>query len=70
MIWTRIIGVVLVLLAAWQIYRGRFSSADDVGGSIRVDRAKTPGRFWLTVAAEVVIGALMIFGVFDSLIPS
>ena len=66
--WNRIIGVVLLLLAAWQLYKGRFSTADDFGHSETFDRSARPIRFWITVVAELILGALFLLGVFDSLL--
>ena len=61
--WARIVGVVIVLYAAFVIYRGRLTSGDDYGSTWVVTRAEKPVQFWLTVIGMFVIAALLIFQV-------
>ena len=61
--WSTIIGVVLVLYAAFVIYRGRLTSGDDYGSTWVVTRAEKPVQFWLSVIGMLVIAALLIFHV-------
>jgi 23S rRNA maturation mini-RNase III len=65
MTWPRVIGVLLLGLAAYQLIRGRYSTSDDYGSSDVVDRNKNPVRYWITVGAEAVLGVLMLVGVIN-----
>jgi hypothetical protein len=61
--WPRIIGVILIGLAIYQLARGRYMTGDDYGNSDIVDRSKNPVQFWLAVVLEVTLGLLMLLGV-------
>lgn len=62
--WTRIIGIVVALYAAYVIYRGRISLSDDYGHTGWIERSEKPVRFWLSVAFMLVVAAILIFNVF------
>ncbi len=57
----RLIGVVLVLLAGYNIYKGRVTVGDDHSTSF-VTRAEKPVYFWLVIAAELILAAVLIVG--------
>ena len=61
--WTRIIGVLLALYAAYSIYRGRVVAGDE-DSSTYIERVKHPVRFWISVAFMLVVAATLIFNVF------
>ncbi|MBI3739545.1 MAG: hypothetical protein HY258_10910 [Chloroflexi bacterium] len=64
-LWARIIGGVLVLYAAFVIYRGRISISDDYSRSSEwLQRSEKPVQFWFAVGVILVIAALLIFNVF------
>ena len=65
MIWSRIIGVLVALLAFRTIYKGRLMTSDDYGNSEVIDRAKSPVWFWIVVAGQFVLAALLILNVFN-----
>jgi uncharacterized membrane protein YfcA len=57
-------GVALVLLAGYQVYRGRISSMDDMQRTSTVSRTTKPVYFWLLIFVEVLLGILFLLGVF------
>ncbi len=57
------IGGALVLLAGYNIYKGRVSVGDD-SNTTWVRRSEKPVYFWLVVAAELILAGLFIFRVF------
>jgi hypothetical protein len=61
--WTRIIGLLLALYAAYSIYRGRVIAGDE-GSSTYIERARHPVRFWISVAFMLVAAGLLMFNVF------
>ena len=62
--WTTILGFVLLVYAAFVIYRGRIASGDDYGRTSTWTREKNPFQFWLSVGLIVVAGLVLIFNVF------
>jgi len=58
------VGVVLVLLAGFQLYRGRVSVADENNPGLGswVQRSKKPVYFWFVIALELVLGVLFLLG--------
>ena len=64
MSWSTIIGIVLLLYAAFVIYRGRITSSDDYGHSSSISRSEKPVLFWFSVAVLLVFAVLMLFNVF------
>lgn len=63
--WTRIIGVVLALYAAFVIYRGQIRFTDDDTYTSRVvKRSEKPVQFWLTVSLMLALAVILVFNVF------
>ncbi len=64
-IWTRIVGVVLLIYAGYVLYSGRLVSGDDYGHTSRIERSKKPVQFWLSVGLMLVLAVVLIFNVFN-----
>ncbi len=63
--WTRIIGGLVVLYAAYVIYRGQIRlTSDDTHTSRLVKRSEKPVQFWLSVGLMLVVAVILIFNVF------
>jgi len=60
--WTRIIGLVFIGAAAWNLYKGRFVTSDDYGNRDLIDRRKNPFWFWLSVALQAGVGLVFLVG--------
>ena len=58
-----VIGVLIALLAVYQIYTGRMLTGGDVGRTSTVRRDEKPVYFWLLLIAELVVAAVLISGV-------
>lgn len=64
-LWTRFIGVLVLLYAAFVIYRGRIREVNEYTHMGKwIERSERPVRFWFTVAVMVVIAAVLILNVF------
>lgn len=62
-LWTRVIGVILLVYAGFVIYRGRLASGDETDTTY-IDRAKSPVKFWISVGFMLLVAAVLIFNVF------
>ncbi len=58
-----IVGILIALLAVYQVYTGRMVIGDDVGRTSTVQRGEKPVYFWLVLAAELVVAAVLISGI-------
>jgi hypothetical protein len=61
--WSMILGVVLLLYAAYVIYRGRITVSDDYKRSSWITRAEKPVQFWFSVFVILVLAVVLIFNV-------
>jgi hypothetical protein len=58
-----VIGILIALLAVYQIYTGRMVTGGDVGRTSTVRRAEKPVYFWLVLIAELLVAAVLISGI-------
>ena len=64
--WTSIFAVILVLFAAFCIYRGRISFSDQYNRSTSyITRADKPIQFWLTIVFILALAAVLGFNIFN-----
>lgn len=62
--WSRIVGMVLVLYAGYVTYRGRISLSDDNYNTRYVNRSEKPVQFWLLVLAILALAMALLLNVF------
>ena len=58
-----IIGILIALLAVYQIYTGRMFTARNEGTTTIVRRDEKPVYFWLALIVELVVAAVLIAGI-------
>ena len=58
-----VIGILIALLAVYQIYTGRMVTGGDVGRTSTVRRDQKPVYFWLVLILELVVAAVLISGI-------
>lgn len=61
--WTRVIGVILALYAAYAIYSGKVAAGDENSTSY-IKRSEKPVQFWISVAFMLLVAATLIFNIF------
>jgi len=63
-IWITLVGVALLLYAAYAIYKGSISGMDDNMRSYNVRRSEKPVLFWFYVLLMLALAFVLIFNVF------
>ena len=58
-----VIGILIALLAVYQIYTGRMVGGDDAGHTSSIRRDEKPVYFWLLLVVELVVAAVLIAGI-------
>jgi hypothetical protein len=58
-----VIGILIALLAVYQIYTGRMVTGGDVGRTSTIRRDDKPVYFWLLLIFELVVAAVLISGI-------
>ncbi len=56
----RVFGVLLIGLAGYRAFKGRFQSENNVGQTETMDRSRNPLRFWAQLAIMAAIGLALI----------
>ncbi len=56
----RAFGVLLIGLAVYRAFKGRFQSEDNVGQTETLDRSRNPVRFWAQLAIMGAIGLALL----------
>jgi hypothetical protein len=65
-VWTRVVGVGLLLYAFFCIYRGRISVSDEYTSKTEyLTRADKPILFWLLIAVMLGLGLVLALNVFN-----
>ena len=62
MLWSRILGVAILGLMGFFVYRGRVTSGDDFGHTSTIDRSEHPVQFWFSIAVGVAAGLVLLIG--------
>ena len=60
-----VIGILIALLAVYQIYTGRMVTGGDTGQTSTIRRADKPVYFWLALALELMVAAVLIAGIIN-----
>jgi hypothetical protein len=55
-------GALLVLLAGYQLYRGKISSVSEGGATSAIRRSEKPVLFWLVLLFELAVAAVLLLG--------
>ena len=58
-----VIGILIGLLAVYQIYTGRMVTGGDTGQTSTIRRADKPVYFWFLLVVELVLAAVLIAGI-------
>jgi hypothetical protein len=60
-----VIGVLIGLLAVYQIYTGRMVVGDTPGDNSAILRSEKPIYFWAMIGVEGLLAAALIFGLIN-----